>query len=358
MSTLTQIKSLQINQNTGQYLRIEQSNLMAMSSSELDSLIREIEKNELFGRLFRDERIIRYKRFDKSDIDMRGFVLDESKLIDNRTPDVEPLLLKNKNIIEYIRKLGFEKFKKYFLLPEEYITENEIAASCGIPVSQVRNINSLISDIAVLDEFYTASSINTADVNYKKIALIGKDKDGFVISYFSTLIARGKYIIDYEKFENSLSRISGNKEETRNARNLLKKLEMINICKETLHRIINNIVEKQAAYIESGDLNQLLPLSQKEMAFKLGISSSTLSRAIKYRTIEIPCGREVSIKSLFPNPRKFKSLILKKVMESEKGMNSDAGIQARLSEKYGINISRRSVADIRKELRIPAGRAR
>ena len=36
----------------------------------------------------------------------------------------------------------------------------------------------------------------------------------------------------------------------------------------------------------------------------------------------------------------------------------DAVIQARLAEKYGINISRRSVADIRKELKIPAGGAR
>ncbi|MFZ7104137.1 MAG: hypothetical protein ACOWWO_15985 [Peptococcaceae bacterium] len=358
MSTLAQIKSLQLNQNTGQYLRIEQSNLMAMSSAELDSLIREIENNELFGRLFRDERIVRYKRFDKSDICIRRFMPDESKLIDNRTPDVESLLLKNSNIIEHIRKLGFEKFKKYFLLPEECFTENEIAANCGIPVSQVESINSIINDVAVLDEFYTASSINNGDVEYMKIASIEKNNGGFVIAYFSTLIAKGKYLIDYEKFENSLSRISSNKEEIKNARNLLKKLEMINVCKETLHRIISNIVKKQSAYIESGDLNGLLPLSQKEMAVKLGINPSTLSRAIKCRTIELPCGREVTIKSLFPNPRKFKSLVLKKVMESEEGMNSDAGIQARLSEKYGINISRRSVADIRKELRIPAGRTR
>ena len=116
MSALSQINSLQICQNTGQYLRIEQSNLMAMSSSELNSLIREIESTELFNRLFREERIIRYKRFDKSDVSRKYFTFDESKLIGNQVPEVESLLLKNKGIIEYIRKIGIDKFRKYFLL--------------------------------------------------------------------------------------------------------------------------------------------------------------------------------------------------------------------------------------------------
>jgi hypothetical protein len=358
MSALTQINSLRISQNTGQYLRIEQSNLMAMSSSELDSLIREIESSELFIRLFRKDRIIRYKRFEKSDINIGCFMLDESKTVDNKSPEIDSLLIQNREIVEIIRTIGHEKFKKYFLFPEEYLSENEVAESCGITLAKVRDINNLVSDMAVLDEFYTTSSFNSEDVNYTKIASIEKNKNDFIICYYSNLTAKGKYIIDYEKFENSVITNGMNKKEINDTRSLFKKLEMVNTCKETLYSIINNIIRKQSAFIESGDLKELLPLSQKEMALQMGISPGTLSRAIKFRTIEIPCGREVAIKSLFPNPRRFKSLVLKKILESEKGMPSDAVIQTRLAEKYGINISRRSVADIRKELKIPAGGAR
>ena len=358
MSALSQINSLQICQNTGQYLRIEQSNLMAMSSSELNSLIREIESTELFNRLFREERIIRYKRFDKSDVSRKYFTLDESKIISNQTPEVESLLVKNKDIIEYIRKIGIDKFKKYFLLPEEGFPESEIAENCGITISRVKEINNLVNDIAVMDEFNTASSLNINSVNYTKIASIDRDKNGFSVSYFSNSLARGKYIIDYEKLENSASRMNMNEKEIKAVRSLLRKLEMINVYKETLHLILDNAIERQTTYIESDNANELLPLSQKELAVQMGIHPSTLSRAIKFRTIELPCGREITLKSLFPNPRKFKTLMLKKIMESEKGIYSDAGIQAKLAEKYGINISRRSVANIRKELKIPAGGAR
>ncbi len=358
MSALTQINSLQISQNAGQYLRIEQSNLMAMSSTELDSLIREIENSEPFITLFRKERVIRYKRYDKSDINYGCFVPDESKIIDNKSPEIESVLIRNREVVEFIKKIGVDKFKEYFLLPEEFLSESEISEGCGITISQVRAINNLVNDIAVLDVFYTASSINTSDMIYKKIASIERNKNDFVISYFSKSAAQGKYIIDYEKFENSALKKGMNKKEINSIRNLFKKLEMVNACKETLHLVINNIVQKQSAYIESGDLKELLPLSQKEMALQMGISPSTLSRVIKFRTIEIPCGREVSIKSLFPNPRRFKSMVLKKMLESEKGIHSDTVLQARLIEKYGINISRRSIADIRKELKIPAGGAR
>ncbi len=50
--------------------------------------------------------------------------------------------------------------------------------------------------------------------------------------------------------------------------------------------------------------------------------------------------------------------MLKDAVGSEEGAYSDAKIQEKLAEEYGINISRRTVANIRKELKIPAGGAR
>jgi DNA-directed RNA polymerase specialized sigma54-like protein len=358
MPVTGQKQSLQINQNTGQYIRVEQSNLMQMSQSELDSLILEIERTKLFNRLFKEEKIIRYNRFNKADISRKFYTLDESVIAGTQSPEIEILLLDKKRIIECIRELGLEKFKRYFLLPEDGLSESEIAISCGLSVSRVCEINNLVNDIAVMDEFYSLSSLNSNDINYTKIASIEMDKNGFRVSYLLNSMARGQYIINYEKFEQSELKKGMNAGEIRDVRALFKKLEMLNRCKETLHLILDNAIEKQAAYLESGNAKELLPLSQKELAVKIGVHPGTLSRAIRDRTIEIPCGKEITLKSLFPNPRKFRMMMLKDAVGSEEGAYSDAKIQKKLAEEYGINISRRTVANIRKELKIPAGGAR
>jgi DNA-directed RNA polymerase specialized sigma54-like protein len=99
-------------------------------------------------------------------------------------------------------------------------------------------------------------------------------------------------------------------------------------------------------------MRDMLPLSQKELALRIGIAPSSLSRAIKYRTIETPQSREVTLKSFFPGPKNFKMVLLKKVIETEMGLSSDIQIQSKLAEKYGVNISRRSVVNLRNELKI------
>jgi len=46
--------------------------------------------------------------------------------------------------------------------------------------------------------------------------------------------------------------------------------------------------------------------------------------------------------------------LLRQLLETEKGLSSDEAIKAKLQEKFGVAISRRSVANLRKELRLPA----
>ncbi len=328
---------------------------MALSYSQLNSIIRQIENSELFNRLFREVRIIRYKRFDRTDISPGYLPLDEFKLIDNTCPEVESILENNRNTIDYIRTIGVDKFKKYFLLVEEALSEKEIALACDIPLSWARAINNLVNETAVMEEFYSVSSLNSNSINYTKIAAIEREVYGLRINYFSKSLARGRYIIDYDNFEEYAAEKCTTEKEIRAIRALFKKLEMVNICKDTLHMVLVNLIQKQSAYIDSGRFADLLPLSQKEMALKLGINASRLSRAVKFKTIELPCGREVTLKSLFPNPRKFRMSLVKQVLQSENRHSSDTLIQSELADKYGINISRRTVANMRNELKIPAG---
>jgi RNA polymerase sigma-54 factor len=116
---------------------------------------------------------------------------------------------------------------------------------------------------------------------------------------------------------------------------------------------LQNIIDKQALYLESGDLRSLLPLSQKELAKKIGLAPSSVSRAISGKSIDTPWGEEVSLKHFFPRPKRFKKELLKQLLETEEELFSDEAIKVKLWEKFGVAISRRSVASLRKELKIP-----
>jgi hypothetical protein len=352
MSVLIQKQSHQYRQDTGQFLKIAQSNLLEMPQSELKSLISEIEHSRLFNKLFKEDKVIRYNRLNKADISRKFYTIEEDTISGSQIPDMEALLLNKKRIIENIRELGLEKFKKYFLFPEDGLSDEEIARECNFSISRVKEINALVDDMEILGEFYQPSHLNSTDINYTKIASVERTKNGFIIGYFSKVLAKGRYAIDYAVFEQLEASKVLSEQDVKEAKALFKKLEMINRCKETLHHVLNNIIEKQAVYFDSGNTRDMLPLSQKELALKIGIAPSSLSRAIKYRTVETPQSREVTLKSFFPGPKNFKMALLKKVIETETGLSSDTQIQEKLAEKYGVNISRRSVANLRNELKI------
>ena len=53
-------------------------------------------------------------------------------------------------------------------------------------------------------------------------------------------------------------------------------------------------------------------------------------------------------------PKRFRKELLRQLLESDSDFSSDEMIRTRLWEKFGVAISRRSVANLRKELRLPA----
>jgi len=170
--------------------------------------------------------------------------------------------------------------------------------------------------------------------------------------------ARGRYSIDYERFEQLNKTGAFTEAEVKGAKQLFKKLELINNRKETLTQILQNIIEKQATYLESADSRSLLPFSQRDLAAKIGIAPSSVSRAIRDKSIDTPWGEEVPVKNFFPTPKRFRIELLRQLLETDNELASDEAIRATLQEKFGVAISRRSVANLRKELRFPAQKKR
>ena len=353
---MKQIQSLQMRQELSQILRMEQATLLEMPEEEFQRLIAEIERSPLFQRLYQKEKLIRHQRFTGTDISSSFYQLKEEAVADKGSLDVESLLLNKQHIIGHIQRLGLEKFKRYFLFPESEMTTEEIAKDCDLAVSEVQKINSLIDEFSILSQFYNPSALSSGVVHYSKIASVEKSREGFAIGYFSPSLARGRYSIDYERFEQSKAGGAFSETEIKQAMQLFRRLELINTRKDTVSQILQNIVEHQALYLESGDLRALLPFSQKELAKKIGLVPSSVSRAIRGKSIDTPWGKEIPLKHFFPRPKRFRKELLKQLLETEEGLLSDEAIKVKLWEKFGVAISRRSVASLRKELKIPPAR--
>jgi len=341
-------------QELRQILRMEQANLLEMPEDEFHRLISEIEQCPLFRRLYQREKLICYQRFPRTDISSSFYQLKEEMVADQGSLDVDSLLMNKEHIVRQIQKLGLEKFKRYFLLPESGTTLEEIARECDLDVLEVRKINSLVDDFSIMSEFYHPSNVSSGGICYSKVASVEKDEKGFVIGYFSASFARGQYSIDYGTFEELKTVGAFTEAEVKEARQLFRKLELINSRKDTMTQILQNIIDQQALYLESGDLKSLLPFSQTGLAEKIGLAPSSVSRAISGKSLETPWGAEIPLKHFFPRPKRFRIELLRQLLETDNELSSDEVIRTKLWEKFGVAISRRSVASLRKELKIPA----
>lgn len=149
---------------------------------------------------------------------------------------------------------------------------------------------------------------------------------------------------------------------------LIKSIEQ---RKSTLHKVLQKILEKQKDYFEKGE-KYLKPMTLKEIAEKLEMHESTISRAIRDKYILTSMGT-IKIKELFVNSisNKEKSdgeedvtvINIKKVLEEvikeedKRKPLSDQAISEILKEK-GMAISRRTVAKYREELGIKSSSKR
>jgi DNA-directed RNA polymerase specialized sigma54-like protein len=355
---MQQTQSQQMRPELRQVLRMEQARLLEMPEDEFQKLIAAIEQSALFQRLYRQEKLIRHQRSPRTDISPAFYELKEEMAPSKASADVESLLQDKEQLVGEIRRLGADKFKSYFLFPESGMTAEEIAAECGLAIAEVEKINRLIDQFAILGEFQNPAATGSGAVRYYKLATVSKEEEGFVIGYSAASLARGQYSINYQRFEELKAAGAFSETESRQARQLFKQMEMVNSRQDSVTRILQAIIDKQALYLDSGERKALLPFSQQELAKKVGLAPSSVSRAIHGKSIGTPWGEEVPLKNFFPRPRRFKKELLKQLLDSEEGPLSDEAIRARLLEKFGVAISRRSVADLRKEMKIPASRGR
>ncbi len=140
-------------------------------------------------------------------------------------------------------------------------------------------------------------------------------------------------------------------------------IRAINKRNETVQNVGMLICRIQADFLSDRSAD-LKPLSNLELAKKLKISPSTVSRILRSKYIQTPKGA-VSMKSLLASSvsktRKVTPLQLmeeiQNIVESEKTKLSDQKISDLLN-KRGFNLARRTISKYRKKINLPNSRNR
>jgi RNA polymerase sigma-54 factor len=150
------------------------------------------------------------------------------------------------------------------------------------------------------------------------------------------------------------------KERYASALQLIKNIEQ---RKQTILRVCHSIVQRQIDFLERG-IDELKPMMIKEVAEEIGVHPSTVSRAVASKYAHTPQGvfelryffsEAVQGPSGAATPLLIVKRRVKKMIEDENTAHplTDEQITARLQSE-GIQVTRRTVAKYREDMKIPS----
>ncbi len=137
---------------------------------------------------------------------------------------------------------------------------------------------------------------------------------------------------------------------------------------QTLFATMNTIMNYQSAYFLSGDDDLLEPMQLKDIASKIGMDVSTISRVVNSKYVETPYGTKL-LKGFFSKSitndrgkkvsiRKVKNILKSVIIEEDKNAPlTDVELATILKEK-GYSIARRRITTYREQLKLPVARLR
>ncbi len=257
-------------------------------------------------------------------------------------------LKKSRNIPELIEKIITEKF--HALFKKQF---HEIAQDYGISIRQIEEAADFITEN--LNPFPARS--NWGDMrNPQENDLVRLGSPDIVLSFLENN-PQNPIIIEIFQPLNSNLILNSNyhaalknvdKETKIKMREDLEKASLFIKCLQqrtnTILRMAQILVAIQERYIREGD-KYLKPITRAEIAKKLGVHESTISRAVSSKTIQMTNKKIYPLSVFFDRSLQIRTEI-KEIVEKEKEPLSDLQIVKKL-EKNGIHIARRTVAKYR-----------
>jgi len=289
--------------------------------------------------------------------------LKESLIIQlkkKKNPKPETLLAKEilKNDFDLFSKKNFSKLQEKYKVSQIELKKaidviSKLNPKPGISMSTNQTANQIIPDfILTIEEGNIEVSLNNRNSPYLKISNSYKEMlEGYVNNKNKTKSDNDAILFIKQKLDSAQWFINA-----------------IEQRYQTLSLTINAIIKYQKEYFLTGDERKLKPMILKDIAKKINMDISTISRVANSKYIDTPYGIKL-LKTFFSEGFKNKdgenisSIEIKNILESlikkENKSNpiTDEEISKLLKDK-GYNVARRTVAKYREQLEIPISRMR
>lgn len=243
---------------------------------------------------------------------------------------------------------------------------NNISKSLNIPVEQIQKYADIIKKFepkpgrqfsSQEDVKYVIPDVTIEKINGNYIVVVNDATAPrlFINSHYRQML------MSSEK-ESNLSKYLTNK--LNSALWLVKSIEQ---RRQTIYNVVKTIVDYQYNFFEYGK-KHLVPMTLKQVAEEVGIHESTVSRAINGKYLQCPSGI-YEIKYFFSSGVSYAhgqgvasesiKMMIRELLDEEnpKKPYSDQRITELLNKK-SIDISRRTVAKYREEMKIPSSAKR
>ncbi|MEK7287081.1 MAG: hypothetical protein AAB091_00785 [Elusimicrobiota bacterium] len=341
--------------------RLKAASLLSLPEREFAKLIVQIESEPLFQKLFFPgkslPRVIRRQPWPGMRL-AKGFY--EAGQVAQATDgvNVEAFIAKHRDLIGLIKKMGQESFERCFLYGDDVRSFDDIVKISGLCLEEVRKVHEMILELSVEGEFCRGRASWDAGtrLRYTLIARLELDlaaPGGVTVALVSPHLARGRYAVNHDALDFWEKQGTLIPEEKKRLRKLLQQIEMINIRQNTILRILEIIVERQADFLVTQKDFLRRSLSMRRLARQLKLAPSTISRAVCGRSVVLPWGEEAPAARLLCGNRQVLESVLKELSRvPENRRLSDRVVGERTRRDFNLAVSRRTINEIRRKIKM------
>ena len=328
---------------------LKMAQMAGMSEEEFEKYLKELEGGRVF-QLLKTTGVINLSEFPAARYAARQYAGYGLKLSGGDLPELADGA---GDLVALIQGVGQEKFEACFL-KDAVMSDIERAEECDISVADAGRLRDFVNKAFIQAEFEGAAEAPASKV-FSAVAGI-EIKDGVPeLAFFHREIWKGRYKVDGEKLARLLPGLEP--AERNRVEKTLRRIEFADKRKTTLYRALEILISVQADYLASGEPGRRRPLSQRTLAKNLEACPSVISRLVSNKSVQLPWGMEAPLSVLLPSSKDVNLERLYAIAAGKPGL-SDEGLRAELKSRHGVDLSRRSVAQYRKELRLAASGSR